>query len=136
MIACYLELHEEGKVKHINGPTHPDPLYNGFTNPKVKGVKMRVMHQQWKKVTEELSLLLDWHSVELLKTVETLTLPSLISHNNLPVNELWSLCVTTRLCTWNFTQLTLLREHVDASILVASIMILVPLPCIPVIVTI
>jgi len=23
MIACYLELYEEGEVKHINGPTHP-----------------------------------------------------------------------------------------------------------------
>ena len=25
MIACYLELYEEGEVKHINGPTHPHP---------------------------------------------------------------------------------------------------------------
>ena len=25
MIACYLELYEEGEVEHINGPTHPCP---------------------------------------------------------------------------------------------------------------
>ena len=23
MVACYLELYEEGEVKHIDGPTHP-----------------------------------------------------------------------------------------------------------------
>ena len=26
VIACYLELYEEGEVEHINGPTHPCPL--------------------------------------------------------------------------------------------------------------
>ena len=25
VVACYLELYEEGEVKHINGPTHPIP---------------------------------------------------------------------------------------------------------------
>ena len=25
MIACYLELYEEGEVEHINGPTRPCP---------------------------------------------------------------------------------------------------------------
>ena len=27
MIACYLELYEEGEVEHINGPTHPIPFH-------------------------------------------------------------------------------------------------------------
>ena len=31
MIACYLELYEEGEVEHINGPTHP---------PKPKGTNI------------------------------------------------------------------------------------------------
>ena len=35
MIACYLELYEEGEVEHINGPTHPFPLPFAFKGRSV-----------------------------------------------------------------------------------------------------
>ena len=39
MIACYLELYEEGEVEHINGPTHPYPSWFAF---KGRGVTTRL----------------------------------------------------------------------------------------------
>ena len=43
MIACYLELYEEGEVKHINGPTHaPIPYHQTMLAiAKAKGDSMR-----------------------------------------------------------------------------------------------
>ena len=34
MIACYLELYQEGEVEHIDGPTHPFPFWVRFQRLK------------------------------------------------------------------------------------------------------
>ena len=44
MIACYLELYEEGEVEHINGPTHaPNPYHQTvLAIAKAKGDSTRL----------------------------------------------------------------------------------------------